>query len=207
MRCIKIKSQSKEYKVDFYSTIEETICELEDYLIIIDSNVHFLYEKYFNHEVIIFNCNENNKTLDGSILILKELIKRKVKSNGKIAIIGGGIMQDVASFACSIYCRGIDYILIPTTLLSQCDSCIGGKTSINFESAKNILGTFCPPKKVLICPKFLDTLSKEDYLSGIGEIIKFNILKDTLNNFKELYSKQDNYSLIYDSLKAHYAKD
>jgi 3-dehydroquinate synthase len=196
-----INSKSGKYNVNFYNTIDETLSQIQDYLLVVDSNIYNLHPEYFQNNTIIFKCNENNKSLEGAISILNELVKRKIKSNGKVAIIGGGILQDVAGFACSVYCRGIEYILVPTTLLSQCDSCIGGKTSINFESVKNILGTFYPPKEILICPEFLNTLTIADYLSGVGEIIKFNALKNTLDSFEELYSKKDNYTLIYDSLK------
>lgn len=201
MHSLTINSKSGKYNVNFYNTIDETLLQIKDYLLIVDNNVYNLHPEYFQNNAIIFECNENNKSLEGAILILNELVKRKIKSNGKVAIIGGGILQDVAGFACSVYCRGIEYILVPTTLLSQCDSCIGGKTSINFESVKNILGTFYPPKEILICPEFLNTLTIADYLSGVGEIIKFNALKNTLDSFEELYSKKDNYTLIYDSLK------
>lgn len=201
MHSLKIKSKLGEYNVDFFNTIEEIFPQIKDQLIIVDKNVYNLYSSYFKSDVIIFDCIENNKSLEGATLILKELTKRKIKSNGKITIIGGGILQDVAGFACSVYCRGIEYYLVPTTLLSQSDSCIGGKTSINFESVKNILGTFYPPKKILICPEFLSTLSLKDYFSGMGEVIKFNVLKNTLNEFEKLYNKKDDFNLIYDSLK------
>jgi len=201
MHSLTINSKSGKYNVNFYNTIDKTLSQIQDYLLVVDSNIYNLHPEYFQNNTIVFECNENNKSLEGAILILNELVKRKIKSNGKVAIIGGGILQDVAGFACSVYCRGIEYILVPTTLLSQCDSCIGGKTSINFESVKNILGTFYPPKEILICPEFLNTLTIADYLSGVGEIIKFNALKNTLDSFEELYSKKDNYTLIYDSLK------
>ena len=201
MHSLTINSKSGRYNVNFYNTVKETLSQIQDYLPIVDSNVYNLHPEYFHDNTIIFECNENNKSLEGAISILNELVKRKIKSNSKVAVIGGGILQDIAGFVCSIYCRGIEYILVPTTLLSQCDSCIGGKTSINFESVKNILGTFYPPKEILICSEFLSTLTIADYLSGIGEIIKFNILKNTLNNFEELYNKKDNLTLIYDSLK------
>lgn len=201
MHSLKINSKLKKYDVCFHKTINETLSQTKDCLIIVDSNVHKFYSQYFENDVIVFECNEFNKSLNGASLILEEFVKRKVKSNTKVVIIGGGVLQDVAGFACSVYCRGIEYILIPTTLLSQCDSCIGGKTSINFHSAKNILGTFYPPNQILICAEFLNTLNDIDYISGIGEIIKFNLLKNTLDIFEEFYNKKDNYALIYDSLK------
>jgi len=196
---LNIKSLKGIYTIDFCKNIDDTVQKvLHCDVLLIDSKVYDLYKYHFQDfkEVILFESNESNKTLEGVSTILKAFTKRKLKSNAHVAVIGGGVLQDVAGFACSIYCRGIKYTLIPTTLLSQCDSCIGGKTSINFESVKNILGTFYPPEKIYICSHFTKTLYEADYLSGYGEIVKFNLLKDTLPNLAESID-----SLIYDSLK------
>jgi 3-dehydroquinate synthase len=197
MRSLNIKSRFGEYDIKFYDKVSDLQSYIQDGIVIVDAKVYQLYKNYLPSDSILFDCVEQNKTLDGSITIFRELIKRKVKSNGKIVAIGGGILQDVVGFVCSTYCRGIQYDLIPTTLLSQCDSCIGGKTSINFESVKNILGTFYPPNSILICPEFINTLTNEDRLSGMGELIKFNILKNTTNNIN---NSTDLIDLIYDGL-------
>jgi len=203
MHSIKIKSKFGEYSVDFYSSVKYISEEITDKdIIIIDKNVYDLYEEFhFNKSMMIqFDCSEDTKTLDGAIEIFKRLVENKIKSNARVFIVGGGILQDVAGFACSVYCRGIEYNLVPTTLLSQCDSCIGGKTSINFESVKNILGSFYPPKKVLISTEFTKTLTRGDLLSGFGEIIKFNALKNTIEHFKNLIDNNNLSQLVYESL-------
>lgn len=197
MRSLNIKSRFGEYDIKFYNQVSDIQSYIQDGIVIVDAKVHDLYNNYLPSDCILFDCIEQNKTLDGSITIFRELIKRKVKSNGKIIAIGGGILQDVVGFVCSTYCRGIQYDLVPTTLLSQCDSCIGGKTSINFESVKNILGTFYPPNSILVCPEFINTLTNEDRLSGMGELIKFNILKNTTQNID---NNIDLIDLIYDGL-------
>jgi 3-dehydroquinate synthase len=184
MRSLNIKSRFGEYDVKFYDKVSDIQLYIQDQVVIVDAKVYELYKNYLPSDSILFDCTEQNKTLDGSTTIFRELIKRKVKSNGKIIAIGGGILQDIVGFVCSTYCRGILYDLVPTTLLSQCDSCIGGKTSINFESVKNILGTFYPPNSILVCPEFINTLTNEDRLSGMGELIKFNILKNTTQNIE-----------------------
>lgn len=200
MRSLEIKSRSGNYTVDFKS-IKEVAEFCKGKTVVIDIKVGTLYEKWFKDcDLIKFACIEDNKTLDGSAYILDEFVKRKIKSNGEIVVVGGGILQDAAGFACSVYCRGIKYILIPTTLLAQADSCIGGKTSINFSSVKNILGTFYPPESIIICTEFLNTLTMRDYLSGLGEIIKFNLLKSKLDWFLSKDIKADVEELIYDSL-------
>jgi 3-dehydroquinate synthase len=202
MHNIKIKSKFGEYSVDFYDTVKTISEEIkENDIIIIDSNVYELYKEFnLKNRIIKVNCLEDTKTLDTAIKIFRKLIENKIKFNATIFAIGGGILQDVAGFVCSIYCRGIDYNLIPTTLLSQCDSCIGGKTSINFESVKNILVSFYPPKKILVCTEFNNTLTREDVLSGFGEIIKFNILKNTIQSFNELFESDKRSQLVYESL-------
>jgi 3-dehydroquinate synthase len=197
MRSLNIKSRFGEYNIKFYNQVSDIQSYIQDGIVIVDAKVYDLYKNYLPSDSILFDCVEQNKTLDGSITIFRELIKRKVKSNGKVIAIGGGILQDVVGFVCSTYCRGIQYDLIPTTLLSQCDSCIGGKTSINFESVKNILGTFYPPNSILVCPEFINTLTNEDYLSGMGELIKFNILKNTVDNIE---NNIDLIDMIYDGL-------
>lgn len=200
MRSLEIKSRSGNYSV-LFKGIEEIVDSIKTYTIVIDSNVYNLYREYFEElDVIPFECTEENKTLEGSSQIINSFVERKIKSNATIAVIGGGILQDVAGFACSVYCRGIKYILVPTTLLAQCDSCIGGKTSINFSKAKNILGTFYPPESILICTEFINTLTKKDYLSGVGEIVKFNLLKSSLDSFLSKDIKSDVEDLIFDSL-------
>ncbi len=113
-------------------------------------------------------------------------------------VIGGGVLQDAVGFCASVYCRGIEYYLAPTTLLSQIDSCVGGKTSVNYGSRKNILGTFYPPKEILICEEFLQGLSQENYCSGLGELFKFDILRNQI-----LSSEINDLILNKQSIKEH----
>ena len=110
--------------------------------------------------------------------------------------VGGGITQDLTGFVANILYRGIKWIFVPTTLLAACDSCIGGKTSLNYKKYKNLLGTFYPPDEIHICARFFDTLSEGDYKSGLGEVVKFNImegedgLKKMENNIASLLTRE-----------------
>ena len=91
---------------------------------------------------------------------------------------GGGVLQDISGFIASTIYRGVKWIFFPTTLLAQADSCIGSKTSINFEKSKNLIGTFYPPDKIYIDTNFLNTLKNDYFYSGVGEIIKFHLMAD-----------------------------
>ena len=112
---------------------------------------------------------------------------------------GGGINQDVTGFVASTLYRGINWIYVPTTLLAMADSAIGLKTSLNHESYKNVLGTFYPPSKIFICAVFFENFKKIDYMSGVGEIIKFMLMKkgpikdldDTIKKIEKLKLNND----------------
>ena len=180
-----VRSKIRDYELEFvdsYDEIKELI-HSENTITIVDSNISRLYPQIRKDDNIKVDCTEYAKTMEGVNALLDKLSERKANIKTKLIAIGGGVLQDLVGFCASIYCRGIDYILIPTTLLAQTDSCIGGKTSINFLNKKNILGTFYPPTKILINTDFLKTLDRVDYLSGLGEIYKFHILQGKAGDF------------------------
>jgi 3-dehydroquinate synthase len=197
---LNIKSKLLDYDVKFINSFDEInyYTNQNNTITIIDKNVSLLYNFLNKPDNIIIESDEEVKTFTGINYLLDEFTKRKVNIKTKLIVIGGGVLQDLVGFCASIYCRGIEYILVPTTLLAQTDSCVGGKTSINFNNKKNILGTFYPPKEILICSKFLETLSKIDYFSGLGEIFKFHILNGNISNFNYNSNIKD---MIYSSLK------
>lgn len=122
--------------------------------------------------------------------------------------VGGGVVCDMTAFAASIYMRGVPVILVPTTLLSMVDASIGGKTGINFEGYKNILGTFHPAREVRIIPEVLHSLPEREYFSGLAEVIKHGLLRtgklfDLLSDHAERILRRDNdlmEEVIYQSL-------
>jgi len=108
--------------------------------------------------------------------IIEQLLNMGMSRKDMLVGVGGGAVQDITGFIASVLFRGVPYELIPTTLMSQADSCIGSKTSINFKMIKNQVGTFYPPKRIIVDKRFLHTLPEEEMVSGMGEIVKCHIL-------------------------------
>ena len=202
---INVKSKIKDYSVNFVSLSEIHKLIGEDYhLAVVDKNVANYFPKFNLGDVIVLDTDEDLKSWRGLEKIFDEFAAKKVNTQTKLIVIGGGVLQDAVGFCASVYCRGIEYYLVPTTLLSQIDSCVGGKTSINYGSRKNILGTFYPPKEILICEDWLYSLNKENFCSGLGELFKFDILRNKIQESKvdELISGNENVlHHIYESLK------
>ena len=121
---------------------------------------------------IVIVANEPAKSLDRMTEIVVQLRDRRATRKSTLVAVGGGVVQDIAAFAASVYMRGIQWIYVPTTLLSMTDSCIGGKSSINVGPYKNIVGTFHPPVDVLIDPAFAATLTDEQRAAGLCEAAK-----------------------------------
>jgi 3-dehydroquinate synthase len=189
---IDVKSKIQNYSILFIDNIDEInkLINQENVITVIDKTVkNLFFTSICVEKTIELESNEQIKTLESSAKILKKFSDLNLNSKSIILVIGGGILQDLIGFCASIYNRGLDYILIPTTLLAQTDSCIGGKTSINFNNKKNILGTFYPPCKIIIYTKFLKTLNKMDLFSGAGEIFKFYILQSKIKQFPSDISK------------------
>ena len=127
---------------------------------------------------IILKDGENQKNLDSFSKIIDKLIKNKFNRESYIIALGGGVIGDIAGFAAASYQRGINYIQVPTTLLAQVDSSIGGKTAVNHIKAKNMIGAFYQPKCVISDTDTLNTLPKREFLSGLAEVIKHSLIMD-----------------------------
>jgi 3-dehydroquinate synthase len=121
------------------------------------------------------DATENNKGIDTVLKVCEFLQDNNANRGSMLYVIGGGIIQDLGAFAGAMYKRGIPWTFVPTTLLSQADSCLGGKTAVNHGKTKNVLGLFSAPRQVLIDPKFINTLAYNDQLSGGGEIFRLLI--------------------------------
>ena len=193
MKSIKliIKTKTQKYPIlighklvsKISNIMNKNSINFEKCLFVVDKNVpkKFLFQikKSLKNKKIyfyIFNANEKNKNQSTINLILKILLNKNFSRNDCLLAIGGGITGDVSGFAASTFKRGIQFINIPTTLLSQVDSSIGGKTGINTSYGKNLIGSFYQPKLVISDIDFLKTLSKREIICGYGEILKHSII-------------------------------
>lgn len=176
----RIRSLFREYEVrfedDFTARLKSSLQE-GDFLIV-DANVRDLYSarlEPFLAEArhIIVEPSEEQKSYSQLDWVIRAIIESGVKKNHRLIAVGGGIVQDITGFVASILYRGVDWLFYPTTLLAQCDSCIGSKTSINFGPYKNQLGGFYPPAEIVIDLNFVDTLPESAVLSGLGEMMHY----------------------------------
>ena len=180
-----IDSHKGKYQAHFQSEISFDHFDNETLMtshFIIDKEVASLYSKQLEKilnasSVLLIEATENNKSLEQFPAYIEHLVKNKIRRNHLLIAIGGGIIQDITCFLAAALLRGVDWWFYPTTLLAQTDSCIGSKSSVNCSGAKNILGTFTPPKQIYIFTKFLETLNKVEIQSGIGEMLKVHAIE------------------------------
>lgn len=155
---------------------------------ITDSNVSALHGKRFLNalsemeiqcDMIEFPAGETSKNINVTLDIIRKLLNLGVDRKSVLIALGGGVVGDIVGFVASTYMRGIPYIQVPTTLLAQVDSSIGGKTGLDLPEGKNLLGSFFQPKGVFIDLSFLQTLPRREFSNGMAEIVKYGIIEDT----------------------------
>jgi 3-dehydroquinate synthase len=188
-----IKTDNQKYPIYIGSNIlnklkvilKENFINFNQCLVIADKNVpQKLIDKILNSlpkketSLHYFNSSEKNKNQKSIDNILSILLNKNFNRNDCVISIGGGITGDISGFAASIFKRGLKFINIPTTLLSQVDSSIGGKTGINSKYGKNLIGTFYQPSLVISDIVFLRSLPKREIICGYGEILKHAIISD-----------------------------
>ncbi|MDB9831858.1 3-dehydroquinate synthase [Candidatus Pelagibacter sp.] len=195
---LQVKTKDRKYSIiignnilnKFQLFLKDSSIKLNQCLIVADNNVpKKLISKVLNSlskkkiSILYFNASEKNKNQKSINKILSILLNKNFNRNDCLISIGGGITGDVSGFAASIFKRGLKFINIPTTLLSQVDSSIGGKTGINSKYGKNLIGTFYQPDLVISDINFLKTLPKRELVCGYGEILKHSLIAD-----KKLFS-------------------
>ena len=193
-----VKSSIQDYSVFF---TDDAAKELQSAyqpgdVVIIDQIVQEAYPQLLDGDaipqdkVIVIEATERTKSYQGVEPIINQLIRGGFRKNHRLIAIGGGITQDVVAFMASILYRGVQWIFFPTTLLAQGDSCIGSKTSINFNQYKNQVGGFNPPQKIFIDPQFLRTLTLTELKSGLGEMAHYFVVagQEDFDRYKRDYS-------------------
>ena len=221
---LKIKTKNQNYNIiigfnlisNIQKIIEKNHINFNKCLLVIDKNISkkivfrikksFIKKKIYTYFFYASEKNKNQKSVDK---ILEVMLNKNFSRDDCLISIGGGITGDVSGFAASIFKRGLKFINIPTTLLSQVDSSIGGKTGVNSKYGKNLIGNFFQPNLVISDIKFLQTLPKREVICGYGEILKHSIIANKkffnfLNkNNKKILSLQSPYieKSIYESCK------
>ena len=192
---IKFKDKNHNYSIligkNTLNILPEKIKSLcphtKNIALVIDKNVPLKFKKIigkklkkYNLLFLNYNAKEKNKSLKTVNYYLNILLSKNFNRSDLIVSMGGGITGDVTGFLASIYKRGMNFINIPTTLLSQVDSAIGGKTGVNSTHGKNLIGSFYQPKLVISDTSFIDSLSKKEMICGYAEILKHAIIQDKL---------------------------
>ncbi|KXB70976.1 MULTISPECIES: 3-dehydroquinate synthase [Peptoniphilus] len=211
---MEIQVKENNYKIDIdYKSDDKLIEFLNDiskakFLIITDENVFSLYKermknimKGLDYYIYKITPGEESKSIENFVDINKFLVEKNFNRGDAIIAFGGGVVGDLGGYVSASYLRGIDFVAVPTTLLSMIDSSVGGKNGINFMNLKNQIGSFYFPKYVHIDYSFLETLDERNINNGLAEIFKYSVLKDReLFEYLKSADELDYERIIYKSL-------
>lgn len=194
MKILEVKLKDKNYNIYIEKNILKQVGKYlsEAYkgrkiAVITDYNLEKLYgntirnvleESGFNVNIISIKPGEESKSIDTLQEVYKKLCEFKIVRKDLIIALGGGVVGDLSGFAASTYLRGIPYIQIPTSLLAQVDSSVGGKVAVDLPWGKNLVGSFYHPDAVFIDPEVLKTLDKRFFYDGLAEVIKYGFIRD-----------------------------
>ena len=208
--------QSNTYQIFFENSIQQlgnfiTNGNYSKILFLVDTNTgeHCLpvikaaLPNLTEFDIIEIDPGEENKNIDFCIGIWKMMLDFKADRNSLLINLGGGVITDIGGFAASTFKRGIDFVQVPTTLLSQVDASVGGKTGIDMDQVKNVIGTFTQPKAVFVEPEFLKTLSRREVVSGFAEIIKHGLIYDAdlFKSLQKIQPEEVTADVIYRSIE------
>ena len=193
MKKLTVTTKTKTYDIIIK---EGLIAEILDYLqqdkkkfLITNKTLEKLYPDLVNNfeNKIVIKDGEEYKNFETFEFIINELLKRKIERKDLILALGGGVVGDLAGFAASSVLRGVNFVQIPTTLLSQVDSSVGGKTGFNTKYGKNLIGAFYQPESVLIDTNFLKTLPVREIKTGLGEVVKYSFIEKNCSDDEKIH--------------------
>ncbi|HMA15009.1 MAG: 3-dehydroquinate synthase family protein, partial [Bacteroidota bacterium] len=156
-------------------------------IVVTDSNVAALHldrlqraldDAGIRHDTVVVPPGDGSKSLDQLGRLVGTLLDRKVERSTTLVALGGGVIGDLAGFAAAVTLRGLDFVQVPTSLLAQVDSSVGGKTGINAPQGKNLIGAFHQPRLVLADISILTTLPRREMLAGYAEVVKYGLIRD-----------------------------
>lgn len=209
MRQINVKLKERSYNILIENKLKHKFKYLikekfkgEKIAIITDEKIYSIYHEFIENELVDESCEfkvikiasgESNKNMSSVTKVYNELADFEITRGDLIVTFGGGVVGDLGGFVAATYLRGIPFIQIPTTLLAQVDSSVGGKVGVDLEQGKNLVGQFYQPLAVLIDTSFLDTLEDRIFYDGMAEVIKYGCIKDAefLNRISADKSRKD----------------
>tara|TARA_B100000963_G_C22584433_1_gene652382 strand:+ start:503 stop:1609 length:1107 start_codon:yes stop_codon:yes gene_type:complete len=190
---LNVKTKTQTYPIIIGSNLTSNISKIinnnsldfKKCLIVVDKNIPKIFLKNIRKSlkrkkiyIYLFNTSETNKNINIVNQILEILLKQNFSRNDCVISVGGGITGDVAGFVASLFKRGLKFINLPSTLLSQVDSSVGGKTGVNSKYGKNLIGSFYQPNLVISDIEFLKSLSKREIICGYGEVLKHSLISN-----------------------------
>jgi 3-dehydroquinate synthase len=174
--------------LDQIGPMAESLGGLSSAIVITDKNVHHLHaeavaqslakEDFTSVDLMVVEAGETSKSIEVAAGLWESLYDARADRKTLIVAVGGGVVGDLAGFVAATYMRGVRLIQVPTSLLAQVDSSVGGKTGINLPTGKNLVGAFLQPSAVLIDTTTLTTLPEREYLAGLGEVVKYGVILD-----------------------------
>lgn len=186
-------SEGRKTEVIYLDDLNELAKRLGSYghrsLLVADTNTANLFKRLPPNNVVI-EAGEISKNLQSIEKILRVAVQEGLSRDDYIIGFGGGVICDMAAFAASVYMRGCNLILVPTSLLCMVDATLGGKTGCDFMGGKNLIGTFYPSKEVLICTQTLKSLNEKEYHNGLAEVLKHALLSENEQLLKFLISRK-----------------
>jgi len=203
MRTLQVKLKNKAYNVfikrgilNELGKLLKKVSDSKKVAVITDKNLNRIYgdqivnvlqSEEFETDVIVIEPGEKSKSLTTLSKVYGELVKAKITRRDIILTLGGGVVGDLGGFAAATFLRGVPYVQVPTSLIAQVDSSIGGKVAIDLPYGKNLIGSFYHPEAVFIDPNFLNTLDVREFSNGMAEVIKYSCIRDP-QLFEELMS-------------------